>query len=140
MRRSLSVTASPSLTDDLWSRAWNWGRSQWRELMRDAPDCSCVNSIYDMGEADRDGDGEVTDDTQIVDQEIEAKAELPPIDEDDAEVIHAWIKQIPEGAQATLWARFVYRRPISRPVVDNALHAIWLAMQANRAVVERMRG
>jgi len=107
--------------------------------MRDAPDCSCVNSIYQMGGDDGDGYGEVTEDTVIAEQEVEARAELPPIDDLDAEDIHGWIKQIPQTAQATLWARFVYRRDVPRQNVENALHAIWMAMQANRAVVERMR-
>ena len=126
--------------DDLWDRCDNWGRNCWRELMRDAPDRSCVNSIYDMGKSDGDGWGEVDGDTQVVEQPVEARSEPKEIDEADAEVMHMWIRQIPKGAQRSLWARFVYRSRVGQDEVKNALRAIGDAMAANRAVVQRMRG
>ena len=107
--------------------------------MEGAPDCSCENPLYSMGKDDEtEAYGEVTEETVRVAQAHEARAELPEIDDDDAEVMHGWIQQLAsERTKKVLWAAFVWRRPTEG--YGAAMRALMALIAANRATVSEMR-
>jgi hypothetical protein len=119
-----------------------WGRWRWADLMADAPDGSCQNSIWDnfKWHDDQEGHGDIADAVMVVPQTTPAKAELEPINEDLAESTHAWILQLQPKRRALLSKRFVFRQYVPPDEVDAAIYAILDLMVDNRRVVERMRG
>lgn len=128
---------------DILPRVHNWARAVWRDIKSAGPDSSCVNSLYSMGGSDdtNDGWGEIIDgNTVLAETVLVAKAELPEIDDEDAEIMDAWIRQLAREHRIVLHRRYVLHHRIGHSYVDAAIKAIGQAMDANRAVVERMRG
>jgi hypothetical protein len=117
-----------------------WGRWRWADLMADAPDGSCANSIWDnfVWHDDAEGYGDVAE-AVMVEQAAPAKAEQEPIDEDLAETTHGWILQLSPKRRALLSKRFVMRQYVPPDEVDGCIYAILDLMGDNRRVVERMR-
>lgn len=122
----------------------NWGRSQWAALMADAPDSSCANPIYDMGPAgDPEGYADDSDTAAAarspVVVEIRTGQELPPVDEDDAEVVGAWIAQLPRGHRMVLSRKYVLRDRVGGHYVDAAIRAVLDIRHANRRATARIK-
>jgi hypothetical protein len=119
-----------------------WGRWRWADLMADAPDGSCANSIWDnyIWHDSEEGFADVAEGVVVVQQATPAKAELEPIDEDLAETTHAWVMQLKPRRIALLSKRFVFRQYVPPDEVDAAIYAILDLMVDNRRVVDRMRG
>lgn len=122
----------------------NWGRSQWAALMASGPDSSCANPIYDMGPAG-DPDGYADDaDTAAADRapvviDIHSRQELPPVDEADAEIVGAWIAQLPRGHRMVLCRKYILRDRIGVSYIDAAIRAVLDIKLANRRATDRIR-
>ena len=117
-----------------------WGRWRWADLMADAPDGSCANSIWDnyIWHDSDEGYGDVAE-AEMVTQVLPAKAELEPIDEDMALSTHVWVKQLSRRRIALLSRRYVMRQFVPPDEVDAAIYAILDLMADNRRVVEVLR-
>jgi hypothetical protein len=117
-----------------------WGRWRWADLMADAPDGSCQNSIWDnfIWHDDVEGYGDIAE-AVMVTHVLPAKAEQEPIDEDLAITTHNWVMQLSPKRRALLSKRFVMRQYVPPDEVDAAIYAILDLMVDNRRVVERMR-
>ena len=121
----------------------NWGRSQWAALMASGPDSSCANPIYDLGPAgDPEGYAQ-EDDTATAARVpivvVDIRQELPPVDEDDAEIVGAWIAQLPRGHRMVLCRKYVLRDRIGGAYVDAAIRAVLDIKLANRRATDRIR-
>lgn len=121
----------------------NWGRSEWAALMAAGPDGSCANPIYDMGPAG-DPDGYAQDDDTATAQRVpivvaDIRQELPPIDEDDAEVVGFWVGQLPRGHRMVLCRRFVLLDRIGPLYVDAAIKSLLDTVNDNRRALDRIR-
>lgn len=123
-------------------RLWNWGRFKWRDLMSGRPDGACLNPLYEMMVSDGEG---YADDSEtgltavavIVALRTEpAKAEPPEIDEEDAENLDGWIRQLAQHHRSLLSRRYVTREPIN---VDPSIRELQRLMDENRTVVARIR-
>ncbi len=121
---------------DYRKRLWNWGR--WGRLNPDAPDGSCANPMYDLMTERADGWGDTQDVLTRV-PGVEPGAELPAIDEYDAEVIDCWVRQIWGAHRRVLVSHYVLRNDQSRECVDAAIRAIWDLQERNWASNTEMR-
>lgn len=124
-------------------RLWNWGRFARQEM--GGPDGSCANPLYEqfVWHDDVDSYGVVTVDTVIVPQEYAAKAELEPVDEQDAESVDFMVRQLSRPHRAVLCVRYVLRERCKTPEAKDRLNlAVWelgRLFADNRMVVEAMR-
>lgn len=118
----------------------NWGRATWADLMADAPDSSCANPIYDnfIWSDAGDGYGEVTAETVVVLQSAPARAEMEPVDREDAEVVGFMVAQLPARQRSILSRRYVLRERVDRDHLEAAIYAVLMLRQENRRVVARM--
>lgn len=118
-------------------RLHNWGRWRWRDLMAGAPNSSCVNPLYQgMIPGGGEGYGDAAE-AQKVEQD-DSRQEGPEVDEEDAESLGCWIRQLPEWHRTTLHQRFVLRAPHATRVGD-AVNALALLMDENLKVNQFMR-
>ena len=117
-------------TDRLIQRLWNW--SYWARDDTDVPRVA-ITSIYDewqpLGAGREEGWGEP-----------ESAPVSEECDEEDAEVMDAWVMQLTRPNRAILCQRFVLRRHVPHLEVDAAVRALADMMEANWAVVDRMEG
>jgi hypothetical protein len=112
------------------SRLWNWAR--WAREDADTPHVA-ITSIYaewnPYGKGRDQGWGE---------------AEAPPpteeYDEDDAEVMDGWIRQVANGHRVVIVRRFSLRHRVGHLEVDAAVRALADLMDANWATVDKMEG
>jgi hypothetical protein len=100
--------------DVMVGRLVNWGR--WGRQDSDRPDANAVTgSIYAMGRADRQGEGESGED---------AEGPMDPIDPRDAERLDRHITRLRPEHKRAVSGYFYRRRPVARPAVDEAIRAL----------------
>jgi hypothetical protein len=136
------------MIDALRSRLVNWGRWRWREWMVGCPDSSCQNPLYELvGIGDEEGyaeDGESGACLVVALRTLPAKAEQPEIDEEDAESLDAYVRQLMVRHRDALRESYVFRRPWPQIMVRGAERALMTAMDANyetiREMERRLRG
>ena len=116
--------------DQMWARLLNWGRAGRQDSCRPDPE-SVTAGIYDMGRADRQGEGESGED-----------AELPPepINGRDADNLDGYIRQLRTDHRHHVREYFYRRHHVYRPLLDEAVRAVCDVEDANQAVNRRMRG
>ena len=118
-------------TPSLLSRLWNWGA--WGRSDPGGPDGSCVNSIWDQwnpyGAGRDEGWGEP-----------ESAPASEEIDEQDAEAMDCWVRQLHREPRALLVQRFVMRKRVSWDTLDPAVRALGDLIERNWLAVEAMRG
>lgn len=116
----------------------NWGR--YARLDPCKPDSSCANPLYEqyLPDGDEDGWGEVTTATIRAITTAPPPAEQDEIDEHDAEIVDAWIRQTPMPHRAVLIGRYALRLRFSWLDTDAAIRALLDAIRANREAVAEM--
>ena len=121
---------SNSLSDFevMWQRLLNWGRWGRQDSCRPDPE-SVTAGIYDMGRADRQGEGESGDD---------AEPEPAPINGRDADNLDGYIRQIRGDHRHNVCVYFYRRRHVYRPLLDEAVRAVIDAEEANQRTNRRM--
>lgn len=114
---------------ELVQRLWNWAR--WAA---DDPDVPCVAMSSVWQEWNPYGKGR---------EEGWGDAEGVPVadgyDEVDAEIMDGWVRQLPREPRILIVRRFVLWQRVGWAELDPAVRALADLMEANRAVVERMR-
>lgn len=116
--------------DQMWTRLLNWGRWGRQDSCRPDPE-SVTAGIYDMGRADRQGEGDSGD---------EAELPLAPINGRDADNLDGYIRQLRGDHKHNIRTYFYRRQHVYRPLLDEAVRAVCDAEDANQAVNRRMRG
>lgn len=115
--------------DVMVGRLVNWAR--WGRQDSNCPDPEAVTAgIYDMGRADRQGEGESGED---------AEGPADPIDHLDADLLDGYIMQLRSDHKRSVVVYFYKRRPVYRPLVDEAVRALCDLEDANQRVNQRMR-
>lgn len=100
--------------DVMVGRLVNWGR--WGRQDSDRPDANAVTgSIYAMGRADRQGEGDSGED---------AEGPMDPIDHRDAERLDRNIARLRPEHKRSVSCYFYRRRPVARAAVDEAIRAL----------------
>lgn len=101
--------------DVMWGRLVNWGRWGRQDDCRPDPE-SVTGSIYSMGRANRQGEG---------DDDGPAEPDAPPIDHHDAEAIDRLIvKRVAAQHRITIKRAFYLRVSVWRPTLDEAIRAM----------------
>jgi hypothetical protein len=119
----------------------NWGRSQWAALMEGCPSIS-MNPVYSMGRSGGDDDGYAADGeagVAKVEQDHSTSGELPPIDEDDAEIVGAMVGQLWRAHQAILAERYSLKLQVDGDRLHAAVMALMQVKWENKAVTRRMQ-
>jgi hypothetical protein len=100
--------------DVMVGRLVNWGR--WGRQDTDKPDANAVTgSIYGMGRADRQGEG---------DSGEEAEGPMDPIDHLDADRLDRMIMRLAVAHRRSVSCYFYRRAPVARMAVDEAIRAL----------------
>jgi hypothetical protein len=111
------------------ARLVNWAR--WGRQDSNCPDPEAVTAgIYDMGRADRQGEGESGED---------AEGPADPIDHQDGQAISDLIDKLGDNHKWAIRVYFYKRKPVYRPLVDEAVRALCDLEDANQRVNQRMR-
>jgi hypothetical protein len=107
----------------------NWGR--WGRQDSNKPDNERgSSSIYLMGRADRQGDGESGDEQDEI---------VPAMNIPDAEYLDGYIVQLSALHKEIIRCKYYKRRPVQQMDTDAAVRALLDVLAANRAVVDIMR-
>jgi hypothetical protein len=100
--------------DVMVARLVNWGRAGRQDNGRPDPE-SITGSIYSMGRADRQGEGDSGDD---------AEGPADPIDHRDADIIDGYIMRLRADHKRHVIAYFYKRKPVHRPLVDESIRML----------------
>ena len=120
---------------ELNQRLWNWGAFSRRDP--DKPDGSCVNPIWANFIPSKDWDEAWGEQVSP-----DPGSELD-IDEDDAEVMDCWLRQLltrNKSAAVVIVRRFAHRVWVPKLDVDAAVRALGDLIEANWRVVDKMEG
>jgi hypothetical protein len=93
------------------ARLVNWSRWGRQDSGRPDPE-SVTGGIYNMGRADRQGEGESGEDAEAPDD---------PIDHRDADNLDGYIMRLRPDHKRSIVVYFYKRRPVHRPLVDEAI-------------------
>lgn len=99
--------------DVMWARLVNWGRWGRQDSCRPDPE-SVTSSIYSLGRANRQGEG---------DDEGPADDQPTPIDHKDAEAVDRIVVRLAIGHRVTIKRAFYLRTAVYRPTLDEAIRA-----------------
>lgn len=111
------------------ARLVNWAR--WGRQDSGRPDPESVTcGIYAMGRADRQGEGESGED---------AENPADPIDHRDADLLDGYIMQLRADHKRSVIFHFYKRRPVHRPLVDEAIRSLCDIEEAKQRTNARMR-
>lgn len=116
--------------DIMWERLINWGRAGRQDTCRPDPE-SVTAGIYDMGRADRQGEGESGE---------EAEPDAAPINGRDADNLDGYIRQLRGDHRFSVCEYFYRRKFVYRPKLDEAVRALCDLEEANQRTNRRMRG
>jgi hypothetical protein len=100
--------------DVMWHRLENWGRWGRQDSCRPDPE-SVTAGVYDMGRADRQGEGESGEDAEPGPVRIDAK---------DAERLDPLILALRHDRRRLVCLYFYRRRGVSRPLLAEAVRAV----------------
>jgi hypothetical protein len=115
--------------DVMVARLVNWSRWGRQDSGRPDPE-SVTGGIYNMGRADRQGEGESGED---------AEAPADPIDHRDADNLDGYIMQLRPDHKRSIVVYFYKRRPVHRPLVDEAIRSLCDLEEAIQRTNARMR-
>lgn len=116
--------------DVMWQRLVMWGRWGRQDTCRPDPE-SVTAGIYDMGRADRQGEGESGE---------ESEPDAEPINSRDADNLDGYIRQLRRDHREHIRIYFYRRKHVYRPLLDEAVRAVIDAEEANQRTNRRMRG
>ena len=123
-----------SLSDfeDMWERLDAWGFQGRADACKPDPEAG-TGSIYQMGRADRDGEG----------SELERAPGEPPrrmLTERQWETIDGYIKQLRGDRRSAICRHFYKRQEVDQPLLHESVRAMCDLEDANQAANRRMRG